>query len=70
MPLLQQVAESAAPGGAIQWLWAVPMLPLLGFLINGGLSLLSATKLAASGAAAMSSTSIPASSTAATKSFT
>jgi NADH-quinone oxidoreductase subunit L len=44
MLLLQQVPEPGISGGAIQWLWAVPMLPLLGFLINGGLSLLSATK--------------------------
>src|SRR5688572_14331308 len=44
MLLLQQVPEPGISGGAIQWLWAVPMLPLLGFLVNGGLSLLSATK--------------------------
>ena len=39
--LLQDVAASAHPlaGTVARWLWAVPMLPLLGFVINGALSL-------------------------------
>src|SRR5207302_8679251 len=47
-PLLQDVAAavqtSAHPlsGTTAQWLWAVPLLPFLGFLINGALSLVSA----------------------------
>jgi NADH-quinone oxidoreductase subunit L len=47
MLLLQQAAEHAASplaGTSAEWLWVVPMLPLLGFLINGALSLLPATK--------------------------
>lgn len=38
---LQEVAVATHPlsGTAAQWLWAVPLLPLLGFLINGALSL-------------------------------
>ena len=45
-PLLQAAATaaSAAPhplnGTAAEWLWAVPLLPLLGFVINGALSIL------------------------------
>jgi len=46
LPLLQAAAVSVGThplsGTAAQWLWAVPLLPLLGFLINGSLSLLSA----------------------------
>jgi NADH-quinone oxidoreductase subunit L len=46
MLLLQQVPETTAmAGSATQWLWAVPLLPLAGFLINGALSLMSATTL-------------------------
>jgi NADH-quinone oxidoreductase subunit L len=38
---LQDVAAATHPlaGTAARWLWAVPLLPLLGFLINGLLSL-------------------------------
>jgi proton-translocating NADH-quinone oxidoreductase, chain L len=38
---LQEVAVATHPlsGTAAQWLWAVALLPLLGFLINGALSL-------------------------------
>jgi NADH-quinone oxidoreductase subunit L len=38
---LQDVAIATHPlsGTAAQWLWAVPLLPLLGFVINGALSL-------------------------------
>jgi NADH-quinone oxidoreductase subunit L len=46
--LLQQAQDhvaSAVTGGALQWLWAVPLLPLLGFVINGLLSLVPATRL-------------------------
>ena len=48
LPLLQAAAAgvgaSAHPLDATmaRWLWAVPLLPLLGFVINGALSLLSA----------------------------
>ena len=43
----QSIQESAAvhSGTALEWLWLVPMLPLLGFLINGGLSLMAASRL-------------------------
>ena len=36
---------SALQGSAVGWLWLVPLLPLLGFLINGTLSLLGAVRL-------------------------
>jgi hypothetical protein len=38
---LQAASAAAHPlnGTAAQWLWAVPILPLIGFLINGALSL-------------------------------
>src|SRR6476646_6911278 len=45
LPLLQEVAVAAQSGphplsGTIaRWLWLVPLLPFLGFLINGALSL-------------------------------
>ena len=47
LPLLQEVAAAAHQSGGVhplsgtvaQWLWAVPLLPLLGFVINGALSL-------------------------------
>jgi NADH-quinone oxidoreductase subunit L len=49
LPLLQAVAAAAPAagshplsGGAAEWLWLVPVLPLLGFVINGVLSLRSA----------------------------
>ena len=48
MLLLQQAAEHATSplaGTSAEWLWVVPLLPLLGFLINGALSLVPATKL-------------------------
>ncbi len=49
MMLLQSVQEAAtqgsATGTAMDWLWLVPMLPLLGFVLNGAISLLSATTL-------------------------
>ncbi|HXT17811.1 MAG TPA: NADH-quinone oxidoreductase subunit L [Gemmatimonadaceae bacterium] len=47
-PLLQEAAAAAAQastgahplnGTAAEWLWAVPLLPFLGFLINGAASL-------------------------------
>ena len=46
--LLQEVQESAThalAGTAARWLWAVPLLPLLGFVVNGALSLASAGRL-------------------------
>jgi len=45
--LLQQTQDSAhaLSGTAAEWLWVVPLLPLLGFLINGALSLVGATHL-------------------------
>jgi NADH-quinone oxidoreductase subunit L len=46
LPLAQEThAVGAVSGGALEWLWAVPLLPLLGFVINGLLSLTSAVKL-------------------------
>jgi hypothetical protein len=46
LPLLQAAAVSVGThplsGTAARWLWAVPLLPLAGFVINGALSLLSA----------------------------
>ena len=44
LPLLQAAAAANHPlnGTAAHWLWAVPLLPLLGFLINGLLSILPA----------------------------
>jgi NADH-quinone oxidoreductase subunit L len=49
LPLLQEVAAAAQTTGLhplsgtiAQWLWLVPALPLLGFLINGALSLAAA----------------------------
>ena len=47
MLLLQQAAEHAASplaGTSAEWLWLVPLLPLLGFVINGALSLMPATR--------------------------
>ena len=42
-PLLQATTVAhPLHGTAADWLWAVPLLPFLGFLINGGLSLFSA----------------------------
>ena len=46
--LLQEVASGAQHplvGTAAEWIWLVPVLPLLGFVINGLLSLMSATKI-------------------------
>ncbi|HEY4217567.1 MAG TPA: NADH-quinone oxidoreductase subunit L [Gemmatimonadaceae bacterium] len=47
LPLLQAAAAAPVPphplsGTVAEWLWAVPLLPLLGFVINGALSLTSA----------------------------
>jgi NADH-quinone oxidoreductase subunit L len=48
LPLLQDVAATAAAGShplsgtVAQYLWAVPLLPLLGFVINGAFSLFAA----------------------------
>src|SRR5687767_387096 len=47
MLLLQQAAEHAVSplaGTSAEWLWLIPLLPLLGFVINGALSLFPATK--------------------------
>src|SRR5688572_16730976 len=46
--LIQEVTHAASgslAGTAAEWLWLVPVLPLLGFVINGGLSLLAATTM-------------------------
>jgi len=53
LPLLQEVAAAATQSGSVhplsgtvaQWLWLVPLLPFLGFLINGALSLSAAFHL-------------------------
>ena len=42
---LSPVAQTALEGTAIKWLWLVPVLPLLGFIINGLLSLVGAVRL-------------------------
>jgi NADH-quinone oxidoreductase subunit L len=44
LPLLQAAAAGAHPlnGTIAEWVWLVPLLPLLGFVINGALSLMSA----------------------------
>jgi NADH-quinone oxidoreductase subunit L len=44
LPLLQAATAGAHPltGTAAEWVWLVPLLPLLGFVINGALSLASA----------------------------
>src|SRR6185369_13776033 len=44
LPLLQAAAASGHPldGTAARWLWAVPLLPLAGFVLNGALSILPA----------------------------
>ena len=41
----QDTAAHALAGTAARWLWVVPVLPLLGFVINGALSLMGATRL-------------------------
>ncbi len=43
--LAQTAASDTLAGSTAQWLWVVPLLPLLGFLINGALALFSATRL-------------------------
>ncbi len=37
-------ARMALDGSMVDWLWVIPLLPLLGFVLNGALSLFSATK--------------------------
>jgi NADH-quinone oxidoreductase subunit L len=41
----EDAAVAALQGGAVEWLWLVPVLPLLGFLINGGLAMIAAVRL-------------------------
>src|SRR5688572_33020297 len=45
--LLQEAAGAAHPlaGTLAEWIWLVPVLPLIGFIVNGLLSLLPATHL-------------------------
>jgi NADH-quinone oxidoreductase subunit L len=48
--MLLQIAEAAASAPSLQgtmaeWIWLVPILPLLGFLINGALSLVSIARV-------------------------
>ena len=38
------VAQAALEGSAMRWLWLVPLLPLLGFVINGLLSIAGAVR--------------------------
>ena len=42
--MLVQIAAEAHPltGSVAEWMWLLPILPLLGFLINGALSLVPA----------------------------
>jgi len=46
LPFLLQAAEAPArhplSGGVAEWLWLVPILPLIGFLVNGAVSLIPA----------------------------
>ena len=47
MLLLQEAAAAGAhplAGSIAEWIWLVPILPLIGFLINGYLSLSTAAK--------------------------
>ncbi|HEX2721979.1 MAG TPA: NADH-quinone oxidoreductase subunit L [Gemmatimonadaceae bacterium] len=45
MMLLQTAAEAhPLAGGAAEWVWLLPVLPLLGFAINGGLALVSSVR--------------------------
>jgi hypothetical protein len=45
--LLQEAAGAAHPlaGTLAEWIWLVPVLPFLGFIVNGLLSLLPATHM-------------------------
>ena len=45
--LIQEVAVAAHPlaGTVARWVWLLPILPLLGFVINGLISLVSAAHL-------------------------
>jgi NADH-quinone oxidoreductase subunit L len=45
--LLQEATGAAHPlsGTIAEWIWLVPVLPLLGFIVNGLLSLLPATRM-------------------------
>jgi NADH-quinone oxidoreductase subunit L len=40
-----QESATALQGTAAEWLWVVPLLPLLGFVVNGALSLAGAVRL-------------------------
>ena len=44
--MILQIASSPHPldGSAVEWLWLLPLLPLIGFLINGALSLVPSYK--------------------------
>ena len=45
--LLQEVSGAAHPlaGTLAEWIWLVPVLPFIGFIVNGLLSLLPATHM-------------------------
>ena len=54
LPTAFQLADtarlsSAAPhpltGTAAEWMWALPLLPLLGFVLNGALSVIGAARI-------------------------
>ncbi|HJQ21802.1 MAG TPA: NADH-quinone oxidoreductase subunit L [Gemmatimonadaceae bacterium] len=45
IPQAEAAATHALSGTAAEWLWVVPLLPLLGFVLNGALSIVSATHL-------------------------
>jgi NADH-quinone oxidoreductase subunit L len=45
LQVAQESAASALQGTAAEWLWVVPLLPLLGFVINGALSMAGAVHL-------------------------
>jgi NADH-quinone oxidoreductase subunit L len=41
----EDAALSALQGSTVEWLWLVPLLPLLGFVINGALAMIGAVRL-------------------------
>jgi NADH-quinone oxidoreductase subunit L len=47
MMILQHAVTTAHPlaGTAAQWMWMLPLLPLLGFIINGALSIFGAAQI-------------------------
>src|SRR5688500_8427484 len=44
-PTVQESAPHALAGTSAEWIWVLPLLPLLGFVINGAVALFSAVRL-------------------------